>query len=50
MPIGQGSGACSAIAAKLALGLEGQVTVQRDGGTVWIGGHVTTCVRGEVLL
>jgi predicted PhzF superfamily epimerase YddE/YHI9 len=33
-----------------ALGLEGRVRVEQEGATVWIGGQVTTCVRGEVWL
>jgi PhzF family phenazine biosynthesis protein len=32
-----------------ALGREGRVYVDQDGaGTVWVGGHAVTCVRGEV--
>ncbi|MHA7599113.1 PhzF family phenazine biosynthesis protein [Alicycliphilus sp. T452] len=33
-----------------ALGMEGLVQVEQEGATVWIGGHVATCVRGEVWL
>ena len=33
-----------------ALGLDGQVRVEQEGATVWIGGQVTACVRGEVWL
>lgn len=33
-----------------ALGMDGLVRVEQEGATVWIGGHVATCVRGEVWL
>ena len=33
-----------------ALGMDGLVQVEQDGATVWVGGHVATCVRGEVWL
>jgi PhzF family phenazine biosynthesis protein len=28
------------------LGRDGQITVQFDGGTIWLGGHAVTCVEG----
>ena len=32
------------------LGRTGRVHIDRDGDTVWVGGNVITCVRGEVLI
>jgi len=33
-----------------ALGRAGRVHVQRQDQDIWIGGHVTTCIQGQVLL
>lgn len=33
-----------------ALGRAGRVFVERDGDTIWIGGHVTGCIEGTVTL
>jgi predicted PhzF superfamily epimerase YddE/YHI9 len=30
------------------LGRDGQVTVQFDAGTIWLGGHAVTCVEGAL--
>ena len=30
------------------LGRDGHVTVQFDGGTIWLGGHAVTCVEGSL--
>ena len=30
------------------LGRDGRVTVQFDGGTIWLGGHAVTCVEGSL--
>jgi predicted PhzF superfamily epimerase YddE/YHI9 len=31
-----------------ALGRQGRVHVERDGQTLWIGGHCTTCIEGQL--
>jgi predicted PhzF superfamily epimerase YddE/YHI9 len=30
------------------LGRDGQVTVQFEDGTIWLGGHAVTCVEGSL--
>jgi PhzF family phenazine biosynthesis protein len=30
------------------LGRDGQITVEFDGGTIWLGGHAVTCVEGSI--
>src|SRR5205823_12450335 len=32
------------------LGRAGRVHIERDGDTVWVGGHSVTCIRGEASL
>jgi len=31
------------------VGRDGQITVQFDDGTIWLGGHAVTCVEGFLL-
>jgi len=33
-----------------ALGREGRVHVDRQGGDIWVGGDVVVCIEGEVRL
>ncbi|WP_313311650.1 PhzF family phenazine biosynthesis protein [Pulveribacter sp.] len=49
--IGAGLAPAQYVAAQgTALGRAGRVHVRQEDGEIWIGGHSTTCVRGEVLL
>ncbi len=49
--IGEGHAPATYVAAQgSALGRAGRVFVEREGDTIWIGGHVARCVEGTVAL